>query len=205
MTWQLTGRMVEGCSCNMLCPCWIGVKELMVTDKGYCSGTMLLRIQSGNSDGIDLSGREVVMATDFPGPTVFDGNGTARLYIDDGSNDTQRRALEDIIQGRKGGPMQILSQLVKWLPTATAKIDVNDDGHNLTAIIAGFGEMRSQELKNEAGRTMSMQGAGFASVFQYENEIMTLAPSSNQWTDKEMPREFSTKSGTAAKFSWRGN
>ena len=72
MTWNLSGKMVESCSCNMLCPCWFGVKELMIMDKGYCASSILFSIQNGSSDGIDLKGNEVVMALDFPGPTLFD-------------------------------------------------------------------------------------------------------------------------------------
>src|SRR5688572_3869646 len=29
MPWTLSGEMIETCSCNMLCPCWYGVQELM--------------------------------------------------------------------------------------------------------------------------------------------------------------------------------
>ena len=34
MSWSISGEFVESCSCNMLCPCWYGVKELMVMDEG---------------------------------------------------------------------------------------------------------------------------------------------------------------------------
>jgi hypothetical protein len=189
----------------MLCPCWFGVKELMVMDKGYCASQVLFRVQNGSNDGVDLKGRDVVMALDFPGPTLFDGNGTARLYIDDGTEEGQRKELEDIFQGRKGGPMQMISSFIsKWLPTQSTKIDINDDGNNLTAKVGNFGEIKSEQLKNESGRTMILQGAGFATAFQMEDETFALAPSSSQWSDQDMPRQFSTKSGAVAKFSWRG-
>lgn len=65
----------------MLCPCWFGVKELMIMDQGYCAAPILFRIQNGNVDGIDLKGRDIVVLFDFPGPTILDGNATSRLYI----------------------------------------------------------------------------------------------------------------------------
>lgn len=40
-----------------------------------------------------LAGRTVALALDFPGPTLFDGNGTARIYIDDGASKDQVREL----------------------------------------------------------------------------------------------------------------
>jgi hypothetical protein len=206
MTWDLSGKMVESCSCNMLCPCWFGVKELMIMDKGYCASPVLFRIQNGGVDGTDLKERDVVVAFDFPGPTMYDGNATSRLYIDEAANGNQRKELENVFQGRKGGPMQILSQLVsKWLPTQSTKIDINDDGNNLTAAVGNFGKIKSEQLKNESGRTMTLQGSGFASTFQMENETFALAPSDSHWSDPDLPHQFSTRSGAVSKFSWRGS
>jgi hypothetical protein len=206
MAWSLSGKMVESCTCNMLCPCWFGVKELMTFDKDYCGGTILFRIDKGNSDSTDLKGLDVVLAVDFPGPTLLDGNGTARVLIDERANPNQQKVLEDIFQGRKGGPMAVVAQMAsKWLPTQKARIDVNDDGHNVTAIVGKYGQIKSQELRNEGGRPMVLQGAGFASAFQMENDSFTLAPSATEWSDSEMPHtQIATKSGAVAKFSWRG-
>jgi hypothetical protein len=65
--------------------------------------------------------------------------------------------------------VQILSSLTsKWLPTQSTKIDINDDGHNLTATVDNFGQIKSEQLKNESGHTRTLQGAGLASAFQME-------------------------------------
>lgn len=206
MTWNLSGKLVESSTCNMLCPCWFGVKELMIMDKGYCASPLLFRIDKGNSDGVDLQGRDVVLLVDFPGPTLLHGNSTTRLYIDDGANEEQRKELEKIFQGKKGGPMQLVSQLTsKWLPTQISKIEINDDGNNLTATVGNFGKIKSEQLKNEAGRIMTLSGAGFASAFQFENETFNLAPSGSVWSDPDLPHQFSTRSGAVGKFSWRGS
>ena len=144
---------------------------------------------------------------DWPGPTLLDGNGTTRLYVDDGADTNQQKELEDIFQGRRGGPMQMLSQLVaKWLPTVKTRIDIKEDNgsHNITAKVGNFGEIKSQQLRNEAGRAMTLQGAGFASMFQFENDVLTLAPSDTQWSDSDLPHtQVTTRSGAVGKFSWR--
>jgi hypothetical protein len=145
MAWNLTADFIETCSCNMLCPCWYGVKELMVMDQGWCASAWLLRGHQGSADGVDLGGRTLAVALDFPGPTLYDGNGTARLYIDDGANADQRRELEAIFQGTRGGPMEILGGLVaKWLPTQATKIDCQEQGGALTAAVGGFGQIKSE-------------------------------------------------------------
>ena len=178
-------------------------------DKGYCASALLFRIQDGMSNSINLASRDVVLWLDFPGPTLLDGNGTSRLYIDDAGDTSQQKELEDIFQGRRGGPMQMLSQLIaKWLPTITTRIDINEDNgsHNITAKVGNFGEIKSQQLRNEAGRAMTVQGAGFASMFQFENDVLTLAPSGTQWSDSDTPHtQITTRSGAVGKFSWRGN
>ena len=72
MAWNMTAQMIETCSCNMLCPCWYGVKELMVMDQGWCASAIAFRVANGNSDGVDCSKLDVVLGVDFPGPTLFD-------------------------------------------------------------------------------------------------------------------------------------
>jgi hypothetical protein len=204
MAWSLTADFTETCSCNMLCPCWYGVKELMVMDQGWCASAWLVRVVHGNADGIDLSGRTVAVGVDFPGPTLFDGNGTGRLYIDDGANADQRRELDAIMQGKKGGPMEILGGLVStWLPTRSAKIDVQEQDGRLTATVAGVGEISSQRLTNDAGQPTTMQNTGFTTTLQFDNQTAQLAPSASRWSDLDMPRSFETKSGAIARFTWR--
>jgi len=205
MAWNLTAEFTETCSCNMLCPCWYGVKELMVMDRGWCASAWLLRVQQGSANGVDLSGRTLAIALDFPGPTLYDGNGTARLYIDDDASADQCRELEAIFKGTKGGPMEILAGLVtKWLPTQVAKIDFQEKGGTLTATVDGFGQMKSQRLTNEAGQPTTMQNTGFTTALQFDNQAAQLAPSSGtHWSDPDMPRQFETKSGAVAKFTWR--
>jgi hypothetical protein len=103
--------------------------------------------------------------------------------------------------------MQIVSSPTsKWLPSLSIKIDINDDGHNPTATVGDFGKIESRQLKNEAGRIMTLQGAGLASAFQMENETFNLAPSGSQWSDPDLPHaQVSTKSGAVAKFNWSGD
>jgi len=207
MAWNLTAAFIETCSCNMLCPCWYGVRELMVMDQGWCASAWLLRVQHGQADGVTLGGRTLAMALDFPGPTLYDGNGTARLYIDDGANADQCRELEAIFQGTKGGPMAILGGLVtKWLPTQRTKIEIQEHGGTLTATVAGFGQLQSQRLTNEARQPTLMQNTGFTTALQFDNQAAQLAPSGGtHWADPAMPRHFETKSGAVATFTWSGS
>ena len=174
-------------------------------DQGWCASAWLLRVQQGSADGLDLGGRTLAAALDFPGPTLYDGDGTARLYIDDGANADQHRELEAIFQGKKGGTMEILGGLVsKWLPTVATRIDFQQQNDILTASVGGFGQIKSQRLTNEAGQPTTMQNTGFTTALQFDERAAQLAPSAGtRWSDPEMPRQFETKSGAMARFTWR--
>ena len=81
MAWTIKGEFVETCSCNMLCPCWYGVQELMIMDQGWCASPWLIRVEEGESNGVDISGCNLALVTYFPGPTLFAGNGTGRFRL----------------------------------------------------------------------------------------------------------------------------
>ena len=167
MSWNVSGELIETCSCNMLCPCWFGQADLMLMDQGYCATSLLLRINEGNHDGVDLSGQNAVVALHFPGPTLFDANGTGRVYIDDSASDAQAVALEAILQGTSGSGMEVPSSLLSsWLPTKRAAITVSEADGEVTASVAGVGEMKSRRLVNDLGNKMKLQNAAFSLAFR---------------------------------------
>ena len=203
MAWNVSGQMSEACSCEVMCPCWFGVKELMVMDQGWCDSTFLFQVNQGASDGVDLSGRIVVVATDFPGPTLFDGNGTARLYVDASATADQKRELEGIFSGAKGGPMEVLAGLVtKVLPTQSVAITVQENGDDISATVGSYGVIKSQPMKDEAGQPTVIQNAMLVQHLQLSNP--QVAPSGHRWTDPDLPRAFDSKSGARATFNWSG-
>jgi hypothetical protein len=203
MAWNLRGQLVETCSCNVMCPCWYVVKDVMIMDRGWCNTTQWYLIEGGRSGGVDLGGRTVVLTMDFPGPTLFDGNGTGRLYVDDGASAEQRSTLEGILQGRSGGPPALFSQIVaNWLPTMQARIEIAK-GDTLTARVAGAGQIESNLLKDDAGRVMTMQNVGFASFFNADNLSVQIAPSSAQWSDSGLPHPMEHRSGARTTVNWQ--
>jgi hypothetical protein len=199
VVWTLRGRMVESCSCHVMCPCWLPMDDVIM-DRGWCASAFLFRIDEGKSGRVDLSGRAVAVAMDFPGPTLGDGKGTARIYIDEGASVPQRRELEGIFQGKKGGGMKGLGSLVaKWLPTEYPSIAVREEGGQLVATIGPFGTVRSRRLKNDSGRVVQLHNVTLLGASPID-----LAPSDSEWHDPKMPRSFRTESGGAAKISWKG-
>jgi hypothetical protein len=90
MAWNMTGQMLESCSCKMLCPCALGPAE---PDQGWCAGALVFDIQRGQADGVSLDRTTVVLVVNMPGD-FLGGNGTARLYVDEAASAAQRQELE---------------------------------------------------------------------------------------------------------------
>ena len=204
MPWTLTGELIETCSCNMLCPCWYGVKELMIMDQGYCGSPLLIRIREGSSNGVDLSGCDVAVALYFPGPTLFDGDGTARLYVDERTSEDQRGELERIFQAKDGGPMEVPASLTsRWLPTQATRIEVTEQNGSVNATIGDYGRITSKRLVNDEGERMTMQNAAFILAFQFRDKTAELAPSDgSEWHDPEMPTAWECRSGAVGQIAW---
>lgn len=206
MTWNISGELVETCSCNMLCPCWFGQADLMLMDQGYCATSLLLRIREGSHDGVDLAGQNAIVTLHFPGPTLFDANGTGRVYIDESASAAQASALETILQGASGSGMEVPASLLSsWLPTKRASIKVTEANGELTAEVAGVGEMKTRRLVNDLGNAMSLKNAAFSVAFGHDGHEGALAPSDGTaWKDADMPVTWTGRSGVVGNVSWAG-
>lgn len=206
MGWNVSGELVETCSCNMLCPCWFGQADLMLMDQGYCATSLLLRIQEGAHDGVDLSGQNAVVSLHFPGPTLFDANGTGRVYIDESASADQAAALETILQGASGGGIEVPASLVSsWLPSKRVAIAVTEADGTLTASLSGVGEMQSSRLVNDLGNKMMLKNAAFSVAFGHDAHEGDLAPSNGTvWNDSDMPVNWQGRSGVVGQVSWAG-
>src|SRR6266508_6182241 len=143
MAWQLSGQIMETCSCNMLCPCIFGPAK---PDQGWCSGALLFDVEQGNSDGVDLAGSRAVMAFDLPGDFVS-GNFTTRLYLSDAATADQRRELEAILSGQKGGAFGVLaSMIVKAIPSQTTSISISR-GDSPSVVVGNVGRINLAPVK----------------------------------------------------------
>ena len=106
MAYQLEGRLLEVCDCEVLCPCWIGEDP----DGGTCDAVVAYHFDKGTIDGVDVSGRTFVILDYVPG-NVLEGNWRAVFYVDDAATSEQQEALLNVFTGKLGGPIADLAQL----------------------------------------------------------------------------------------------
>ena len=107
MTYRLEGRLLEVCSCDVLCPCWIGEDP----DGGTCEAIAAWHIDRGTINGVDVSGLTVALLADIPG-NVLKGNWRVAVYLPDHATPQQTQALVDVWTGKLGGPVADLASLV---------------------------------------------------------------------------------------------
>ena len=100
MPYHLEGRMLEACSCDAICPCWVGQDP----DGGKCLDTLAWHFDKGNVDGIDISGLTIAVAADIPG-NALQGNWKAVVFVDDRASKQQEEALLNVYTGKQGGPV----------------------------------------------------------------------------------------------------
>jgi hypothetical protein len=115
--YNLEGRLLEVCDCNVLCPCWIG--EL--PDNGTCQSALAYRIDKGSIDGVDVSGLTFAAAAFIPGRTL-DGNIRVVRYVDDRATAEQEAALLAAFRGERGGPLADLATLYVEVDARRARI-----------------------------------------------------------------------------------
>lgn len=107
MAYQLEGRLLEVCTCNVLCPCWVGEDP----DNGTCDGVLAWHVDQGKVGETDVSGHSLVILTHIPG-NILQGNWRIRVYVDDQATAEQKEALLSVWTGKLGGPVADLAQLV---------------------------------------------------------------------------------------------
>ena len=72
MSWQLSGTYFENCNCNVTCPC--AVSGFSVPgDNERCIVLLAFHVDSGDIDGVDVSGLSYAVVADAPGAMV-EGN-----------------------------------------------------------------------------------------------------------------------------------
>jgi hypothetical protein len=107
MAYQLEGRLLEVCDCNVLCPCWIGEDA----DNGTCDAVVAWHIDKGTVDSVEVSNLTLASIAHIPG-NILQGNWKVVIYVDDEATSEQEEALLNVFTGKLGGPVADLAQLI---------------------------------------------------------------------------------------------
>ena len=197
MAWKIEADIIESCSCAAVCPCIFGPAK---PDQEWCSGLFLVNITGGDSDGVDLSGATLLLHFELPGDFVS-GIDKGKLVFDTAVSADQRRELDAIFHGEKGGLWGGLKEAIKqWLPSSEAKISMTNGSG---ATIDGLGQIVLQPVTTEDGKQTTVSNAPVLAAFQIPS-IEVQSAIGTGLSDPDLRSWESLGQGSKAKATWSG-
>lgn len=144
--YTIEGRLLEVCSCNAPCPCWVGEDP----DGGTCDSVLGWRVDRGVVEGVDVSGLTLALSVFIPG-NVLAGNWKAVVYVDDAATDEQQEALLKVFTGQLGGAVADLAGLIGEV-VAVERVPIRFDVEEGSGRIA-VGDVAEADLVSFRGAT----------------------------------------------------
>jgi len=104
--YRLEGQLLEVCSCNVLCPCWVAEDP----DDGYCATFVAYQIEQGQVRGVHVAGLTLVRVSYFRG-NILKGTAQTMIFVDAAGSEEQRAALLEAFGGKLGGALADVAKL----------------------------------------------------------------------------------------------
>jgi hypothetical protein len=168
--YRLEGSLLEVCSCETLCPCWIGEDP----DNGTCSSVVAYHFDQGTIRGVDVSGLTLANVVFIPG-NVLAGNWKAHMFVDERASDEQLDAIVAAFSGQLGGPLADLSQLIGEVLAVTRAPIAHEVVEGRGSLVVGDGTVVAE---------MEPYRGADGSITTLQNSIFSTVPGSPAWVGK---------------------
>jgi len=160
MAYSVEGQLLEVCTCNILCPCWVGGDP----DEGYCDAIVGWHIKEGEIEGVDVGGRTFAMLAHIPG-NILDGNWQVRLYVDQDTSDAQQEGILNLWGGKLGGAITDLASLVgEVVSVEKTNITFDVEGVNGTINIGDVASASLEAFKGGTGLETTLHDSIFSTI-----------------------------------------
>jgi hypothetical protein len=200
MAWKIEGRYFENCTCEVVCPCTASLA--LGADYDRCQVVLVFHVDSGEVDGVDVSGLTLAAVGDTP-KYMHEGNWRLGVLIDEAASDEQAEKLGAVFSGALGGPMGALSGLVGeqlGVERVPMQFSSSDGKHSLT--VGDRGRVAVQDVvpfgveNGQAGR--------LTGIFHPVGSELTIAKaeSDSGLSAFGLPLQIGGKSGFSHEFSW---
>jgi hypothetical protein len=202
MAWNIEGRYFENCSCEVVCPCTASLA--MGADYDHCRAALVFHIDSGEVDGVDVSGLTIAAVAETP-KVMTEGNWRLGVLMDESASDEQAEKLGAVFSGQLGGPMEALGPLVgEQLGVERVPMEFSSENGRHTLTIGDKGRLDVEDVVPfgvESGEPAKLSG-----IFHPAGSTLTIAKA----TDESKLSVFGIepggpgKSGFSAPFAWSG-
>jgi hypothetical protein len=173
-------------------------------DNDYCRAVLVFRVDSGEVDGVDVSGLTAAVVAES-GRYMHEGNWKVGVLVDDSASDEQADKLAGVFSGQLGGPMGALGPLVsEVLGVERVPMDFSSsDGHHLLRI-GGMGQASVDDVVPFGVETG--EPARLAGVFHPAGSELTIAKATADSEVNAFGMVFGGggKSGFSHAFAWSG-
>jgi hypothetical protein len=160
MAYQLEGSLLEVCTCNILCPCWVGEDP----DGGTCDGLFAWHFDKGTVNGTDVSGRTFGWIAHIPG-NILEGNWRIVVFVDDETTEEQQQVLLDVWTGKLGGPIADLAQLVgEVVAVERVPVTFKVEGVKGTMKYGDYASAQLEPFKGATGESTAMHDTIFTTI-----------------------------------------
>jgi hypothetical protein len=158
--YEIEGRLLEVCSCNVLCPCWVGEDP----DGGTCDSSLAWRIDHGTIEGVDVSSLALALSVFIPG-NVLAGGWRAAVYVDERATPAQHDALLKVFTGQLGGAIADLAGLIgEVVSVERVPIEFDVDGGSGTLRIGDDVEARLAPFQGATGLATALHDTVFSTI-----------------------------------------
>jgi hypothetical protein len=201
MAWKLDGTYFENCSCDFSCPCTLSFDA--GADYDRCKVLLGFNIESGDVDGVDVSGLHVALVADTP-KVMSEGNWRVGVIVDSDASDEQAEKLGAVYSGALGGPPALLAGLMSEnLGVERATFDWSEDGLEHRVRIGDDLEIGIEDVVpfgSESGKPVQLVNA-----FHPANTTLTVARGKgSRGSVFGVDLGNDGKSGFSAPFAWAG-
>ena len=200
MSWKIEGRYFENCPCDAPCPCTASFD--LGADVERCTPVLAFHVDSGDVEGVDVSGLSVVAVADTP-RVMTEGEWRLGMFIDEAASDEQAEKLGAVFGGELGGPMEALGPLLgENLGVERAPIEFSSDGGSHSLKVGDAVEVEVEDIVpfgSESGKP-----ARLVDIFHPANSELNLARAKRSRVNA-FGMQFANEPGTSGfstKFSW---
>jgi hypothetical protein len=199
MSWTISGRYFENCTCDLLCPCTASFD--LGANKDRCTVVLVFHIDTGEIEGVDVGGLTLAACADTP-RFMHEGNWRLGVLVDEAASDEQADKLGAVFGGALGGPMAGLVPLVgEQLGVLRVPMRFeSQDGHH-TLSLGETGTLEVQDVVpfgSESGEAVEM-----THLFHPASSTLTVGKAgASRFEAFGLVPDLAGRSGFSSDFAW---
>lgn len=193
----LQGTLLEACSCNVVCPCWVGEDP----DGGTCEAVLAYHFDNGVIRGVDVSGLSMAGVALIPGNVLTPKSWKVLLLVDERATDEQMSAILDAYSGKLGGPLADVAQFFGELLGVERVPIVHEvrEGHG-TLRVGSYVDAEIEPFRGPDGSPTTLRDSIFSTVPGSPAYVAKASRHRVTIPDKGMRWEFSGRNAVQADY-----